>query len=459
MAMSPDDRKTFSLKIVSADSEIANYERAKGQMQAESDKMKKLDDANKNLFDPVNALVNQYQTELTSLDGNSRTTIVEQDIQDAASVKLQNHFYPNDTTVTVPSLAANHNVWTKPKPYARTYAVGKNYGEAFPGTVTKEGDLINAALTIITSALAYSDIERTSGTTLEATGSCSLSQYSTQATCTANGGTWTSGPQTLVTSTAVTTIKSNLVSAINALKTFLTTEVGQIVTTDKDTANQTQNNAAISNINTVIVPALNTWLAYLDFNSTGVNASNYNSYNVSLLGATKLHLTQLTALQTALNTRLAYVATRTAQLNTILGSITQDLETGDVTFTGLYGKRYSFLMLRLDLMNGSLNKLISMKQGFAAQISIVNSIKTNKATYQSIIPTTALAAHGNGTATISVVDASFLAPGDTVYIIAENQPELLRAIKSISGNTVVLNDIVPVKYKTTDKLRLYKDLG
>lgn len=459
MPLSPDDRKTFSLKIVSADTEVATYQVAQVQLAAEVVKSEKLDSANKNLFDPFNSLINTYQLEYTDLDGLTRTTITEQDILDSAAVKINNHFYPNNLQITVPSLSGSNNVWTKVKPFALTYAKGKNYTEGQP-VVTKEDDLIGAITTLISSATAYSTIERTSGLQISSTGTCSNPIYTDSATCTLNSGTWTPGPNVLSSYAAVVTLKNNLITAVNALKAFLQTEVTHVVTTDKDTSRQTQNNTAINDINNIIIPALNTWLAYADFNATGVTLFNFNVINPATLAPTKLYPTQLTALNTALTTRSSFVTTRLSQLSTNIGDISQDLTNGDViASSGLYGQRYGFLSLRLDLLNGSLTKLSGLRVAASAQASIVSSIRANKITYNSVVPTSALAAPGNDTNMIQVLDPSFLSVGDTVFIMAESQLELQRAVKSINGKRIELNDIVPSKYKTTDRLRIYKDLS
>lgn len=457
--LSQADRIAFSLNIVSADDEIKNISAAQAQIQTEIDKLSALDAANKNLFDPYNILANGYQSEYTKLDGNTRTSITEQDIQDAAAKKIQNRFFPNDTSVSVPSLTAFNNVWTKAPPFALGYGIGKNYQEVFPGVVTKEEDLINAVLGFITDTAAYQDIENTSGQTCT-DGTCSLPQYTTSASCTLNGGIWTPGPDTIGDYAPIHDLKDDMVAAVNALKSFLLTEVGTIVTNDPNTGNQTQNNTAISNINTVIIPALNTWLAYADFNTAHGQTTcvGFFAYNSNLLAPTKLHSTQLTALQTALNNRVSFVNTRKAQIGTVLGTVSQNVNTGATTGSGIYFQRYGFLSLRLNAFTGTLTRLSGMSTATVAQDTIKASIRANQATYFSILPTSIFAANANGTAVISLVDASFLSVGDVVYVYAENQEELVRGIKNINGNSVVLSDAVPTKYRISDKVRLYKDL-
>ncbi len=459
--LSKEDRLAFSLNIVTAADKIKAFEMSQAQTAAEIEKLVKLDAGNKNLFDPINALVTSYQSEAGKLDGIDRTTFIEQNIQDSASRTIQNYFFPNDLNVVVPSLAASHNVWIRIPPFALTYAIGKNYTEGY-GSVQKEADLINPLLALIASATSYTDIQLTTGQECSAGGTCSNPMYTDQATCVLNGGIWTpGGPDVISTYPAVQTLNTNLIAAVNAFKSFLLAEVAVIVTNDPDSGNQSLNNAAINNINNVIIPALNTWLAYVDFNTAHgqTTCAGFNGYNSNLLAPTKLHSTQLAALQSAVNARSSFVTTRTSQVLGFLGTITQDLNTGELTSsTGLYGKRYGFLLLRLHTLDGSLSKLKALQNGKTAQDSIKANITNTKNTYMSILPTSLLKGPGNGTNSVTLVDTSFLNPGDTVFVTAEGQEELQRAVKSVSGDTVILNDSIPAKFRPAEKARLYKDL-
>ena len=440
MPLSPEDRQAFSLKIVTSNVEINGILTAKAQLQSQIGKVQKLDTANKNLFTPINTLINAYHQEIQKLDGNQRTSITEQDILDSAGKKFQNHFFPNDTATNVPSLSSLNNVWPRVKPFALTYAIGKNYTEGYT-VIQKEGDLITAALGYITDSTNYSNIQNTTG------------QH-----CVSSPTPPTS---TIESFAAVQTLKTNLVNTINSLVAFLNAEVASIVTNDADAGRQAQNNAAITNINTVILPALNTWLAYPDFNTSHGQSTcaGFNSYDSNLLAPTKLHSTQLTALQSALTNRQSFVSTRLSQLNTVLGTVVQNITTGEVTSSsGLYGPRYSYLVLRLNALGGSLSQLVGLQTSTSAQDSIILGIKDAKAIYQSVVPTSILKAPASGTDKISLIDTSFLSVGDTVYIMSEGQQELQRAIKDIQGELVTLNEEVPAKYRPEEKARLYKDI-
>jgi len=458
MPLSQEDRIAFSLNIVTADDKIKAFNMSQAQTAAEIEKLVKLDAGNKNLFDPPNALITSYQAEMNMLDGNLRTTVVEQNIQDSASRVIQNYFFPNDQSITVPSLVPNHNVWIRIPPFALTYAIGKNYTEGY-GSTTKEADLINPILALITAAGGNTDIMNTTGQQCGSTGTCSNPMYTDQTSCTTNGGIWTPGPDAITSDPAIQQLKTDLVAAVNSYKAFLVSMAAIIVTTDP--INQVANQAAKDNINNVIIPALNTWLAYNDFNTAHgqTTCAGFNGYNANLLAPTKLHSTQLAALQSAIGARNTFYGTRLTQVTGYLGTITQDLATGELTSsTGLYGKRYGFLLLRLHTLDGSLSKLKALQNGKGAQDSIKANIANTKNTYMSILPTSLLKAPGNGTTSITLVDTSFLSPGDTVFVMAEGQEELHRAVKSVSNDTVILNDVIPAKYRAAEKGRLYKDL-
>lgn len=462
MAMTKDDRVAFSLKIVSADAEVKGLEAAKVALVTQQGVIQKLDTANKNLFDPSNLVINSYQAELAALTSIVRSVIVEQDILDAAAKKIQNHFFPNDLSAVVPSLSSLRNVWPRVQPFALTFAIGKNYFEVYPGTTQKEGDLIAPVLSLISSASIFTDIQKTSGQQVSTVGgTCSLLLYTTQATCiaaTPTPGVWTPGIDTIVAYPEVQTLATNLTAAVNALKTFLLAEVALIPVDPKQ---QTDNDAARDNINNVILPALNTWLAYQDIKNVPntVTPIQFPTYNPALLAPTKLHSTELAALQAAISSRSSFVTTRTGQIQVVLGNISQDINTGEITSqSGLYGKRYGFLLLRLNALGGSLTQLTSLQTASGAQDAIKANTLATKATYFSILPTSLLKANAAGSNVIHVVDPSFLAVGDQVFVFAETQEELTRGVKAIAGQMVTLSDVVPAKYTTSIKARIYKDL-
>lgn len=439
MSISQADRIAFSSYQVFAPVQIKGILMAQDNLQKQIDKSQALDTANDNLFLPSNAMINQYQPEFNNIDGNGRTTITEQDIIDSANKKLQNHFFPNDTTQTVPSLAALGNVWPYLNPFALSYAIGKNYVESYSPVTPNENSEILLIQGYVAEALgSYTNIEKTTG------------QHSVGAAV------------PIQTFALVQTLSTNILAAVNGWKTALLAQAAAIsAIVDSNTTNQANNAAALNNINNVIIPAINTWLAYPAFNPLpgGTLGAAFNATDPTPLAPTRLHSTELAALNSALLARVSFKSTRISQLNALLGSITQDLTNGNIlTSNGFYGQRYSFLTLRLNALNGSLTILASLQAASGAQTDIISNIQSTAATYYSVLPTTAFQSNANGTQFISLVDVSFLSPGDFVYIMADDQVELQRVIKTVLGNAITLNDIVPAKYTKSNNVRLYKDL-
>jgi hypothetical protein len=209
------------------------------------------------------------------------------------------------------------------------------------------------------------------------------------------------------------------------------------------------------------LPALNLWLSYSDFNTSHgqTTCAGFNGYDSGLLAPTKLHSAQLNALQLALTNRLSFIDTRISQLNTVLGTIVQNLSDGSITSSsGLYGERYSFMNLRLNTLGGSLIQLNSLNNSSSAQDQIVANLRNTQAVYATVIKASAFAASANNTNTINIKDIGVFSPGDTVYVVSATQPEILRAVKSVNGKAITLNDSVSQKYLNTDSARIYKVL-
>src|ERR1035437_6079105 len=104
MPLSKQDRLAFSLAIVSADAQIKGLADAGIQLQKMIDKAQALDTANSHLLTPTNALIDLYQAEFNPIDGQVRTSIIEQNVLDSAGHVLHNYFFPNDVLSPIPSL-------------------------------------------------------------------------------------------------------------------------------------------------------------------------------------------------------------------------------------------------------------------------------------------------------------------------------------------------------------------
>jgi hypothetical protein len=439
MPIAQADRIAFSLYELQAPTQIAGVLAAQAAIATQIAKSQAIDTANDNLFLPVNTKINQYQAEFNAIDGNQRTTITELDITNSANKKLQNHFFPNDTTQPVPSLSALGNVYPYLNPFALSYAIGKNYLQVYPANANNEDAQIAIIQAAFTTLAGNTDIQNTTGQKAD---------------------TVLSNP--IITFAALQTLSTAMNAAVVAWQAALTAETAAInAIVDTNPTNITNNATALANI-VVIQAALAAFRLLPTFTPMAgtTTGTTFNATNpATLTPHPQLYSVNLTTFHSAVTARAAFVVTRTAQLNAILGTIVQDMTTGIITSSsGLYGQRYSFLALRLNALNGSLTVLASLQTGSSAQTNIIASIKSTAATYYSILPTSGFQANANGTPFISLVDVSFLSVGDSVYVMADNQVEMPMAIKTILGNAVTLNGPVPAKYTTSSNARLYKDL-
>lgn len=457
MALSQDDRISISKKIVAIPMQNANADLITSQIEAEKQKAEKEDNANKKLLDDVNILVHGYQYELERYDGNGRNQLLEQDLIDAANRKLRNYFFPNDTQAPLPSIA--DGVWKNFVAFSGSKALGKSYLETY-STVAKEQSFIDDVIAKIAIVESFSNIIRSTGQSCGSSGTCSLPAYTTQATCTANGGTWTPGPDVISADPAMQAAATDLIASVQNWKNFLNGTDAVIVTADSDPTRSAQNTASkadITNSNSII----NVWqgLANFDTNHGQTTCVGFNAYNVNLLNPTKFRAAELLPLKNELVARQAFITTRVSQLNSNLGTVAQDMSTGDLTTaTGFYGQRMRIIDVRLNAMGGSLTKLKGLERGQSAQTEAKKSNDNAAAVYTSVMLATGLRAPATGNNTIHVLNSSGFSVGNTVYVMADNQSEIQTTITGIQGNAVTLADVIPPKYRQNEFARLYKTL-
>ena len=238
MSLSQNDRISISKKVVSIPKLIQNATNIKAILNVNLVPAQNADTANKNLMDYATLLINQYQLEAATLDGNVRTQMVEQNVLDSANHVIGNYFNQNQPQVATPGLPSG--LWSMFTPYSGNLAIGKNYAEVYT-TTTKEPDLITAINGYITTMQTYTADERHSGQSPIPTGTCSLSLYTNQVDCLAHSGTWTPGTPIYGDNAVLHTLATDLVTAVNTWSSFIQTELPLIVITDTGTK-QTQHN-------------------------------------------------------------------------------------------------------------------------------------------------------------------------------------------------------------------------
>jgi len=471
MALTQAERIEISKKIIDIPVQNAAFDNIKANLDENLVKITNEDNANKSLMDNNTVFIDPYQSELTELDGNERTVLVEQDMIDGAKKIKQNYFFPNDNQVPLPNVP--DGIWKFLTPFSGSVAIGLNYTEAFPstGNVREQDkiDAVNAQIAIIEAAIAG-----TRSTGLECgedmSGSCSGEDNPPQldqVSCEADNGTWTpsGGPDSYSPEAVIQQALIDIVAALNDWKAFMLAEKALILTTDTDTGRQTQNDAAIADIDNAVA-VIDSWLLYADWDTTttlpsgsgGTACAAFALMVAADFVASKLREDELQEIKDETAAREAFTLTRITQLNTNLGAVGQDLSTGEINASGsgLYDARYKAINVRLNLLGGSLNKKLGNEKGQAAQDAQKGTNDSAAALYDSVMKVSLLRAPASNTGTIHVLSSADFSIGNTIYIVAEDQEELTGTILNIQDNTVFLDFTIPEKYTHNNRSRLYR---
>jgi hypothetical protein len=461
MPLTKDERIRISEKIISIPVENALSEKLIADLGVSKAKAQDRDSGNKSIGDDYTVFIDGYQKELNKYDGNERTELIEQDYQDSANRIIQNPFFPNDSSVPTPALT--NGIWKYFIPYSGNKAIGKNYLETY-NTVTKEQDKIDAILTLITEVETYSDIQRSSGQhcVSTATGTCDIPAHTTQQDCIDNGGVWTSGVpiESIETYSEMQTAMSNLKTAVQGWEDFINTVDAVITTTDTDATRLAENQASRDDITASIV-IIDVWQALADFDTSHGQTTcvGFNNYDVSLLAPTKCRAAELQYIKDELTARQSFITTRISQIEGYLGTVVQDLSSGDITSrTGLYGKRFGVVDLRLNIMIGSLSEVKGYERGQDAQQQLQNANDNAADTYSDIMKVVLFRAPAAGTNVIHLMDGSGFEVGDSIYVVGYKLDEISATIENKDNNTIYLNVGVSKKYTRDINSRMYKML-
>lgn len=475
MALTQAQRIEISKKIIEVPTLNAGIDAIKASLDKEITKLDNEDGGNKSLMDDKTSLINPYQLEIAKLDGNIRTELQEQDLIDSANHTLQNFFFPNDNTVTLPSIS--DGVWKFLIPFSGSAAIGKKYTEDYDSTPKEQDKInsINSQISIIESIIAgtrSTGLECVIDTTGTCVGETPVGSGVDETTCLANGGTWTpnNGPDTYISSPTIQQALLDIVSAINEWKAILGEQKALIQAeniADSNTTRQSQNNAAISDIDNAI-SVIDSWLSYNDWDTTtslpsgsgGSGCAAFSSMISSDFTPSKLRSTELQEIKDEITSRTSFVSTRLSQISGYLGTVGQNLSTGELTGSGsgFYDQRFKIINLRINLLGGSLSKKLSMQKGKDTQDDLKTSNNNVLDVYSGIMNVSSLKAPASNTGTIHVSDGSLFSNGDFVYIVAQDQEELSGNIVSVSGNTIFLDISVPQKYTQNNQARIYKIL-
>jgi hypothetical protein len=466
MALSKDQRITISKKIIDIPIANASIDGNKAKIEEQKVQVQNEDEGNRALQDDVTALINPYQTEYNNIDNNQRNELLEQDLINSANKTNQNFFFPNDETVPLPNIP--DGIWKFFPPFANTKAVGRTYTETF--SQSRGEQVVIADMNALISQIeGYPQVERVSGRQCETVDNGSCAGESPpgsgvdQITCVTNGGVWTpllTGQKSPADSVADL---AQLITYINEWKGFLNNQKSALQTVngiDTNTSRVAENNTAIADIDNAIAE-IDSWLAFPDFDNRSLPNDCDDIYDLDEtdFDDVKLTTTILQTIKDEIAARTSFLGTRTGQLDTYLGSINQDYNTGTVAGgTGLYFERYSVIDIRLNLLGGSLNKLLSLDKGAAAQDAIKATNDNAAGVYASKLKVSRFKAPASNTGTLHLLSAADFTVGDSIYVVADKQEELTGNIVSINGDTVVVDFNVPEKYTHANSGRLYKTL-
>lgn len=397
-----------------------------------------VDNANKSIIDIRKPLIDGYQSELQMLDGNGRTQLIEQDYLNASNRILGNFFFYNQLNAPTPSNP--DGIWKSLQPFLLGYGIGKNYNETFT-PVQKEQDLIDAFDSAVTAFELLHPMERSTGQIPTANPS--------------------PPPATIIaTYPAAQTGLANIVTAIDNYLAFITNQSSVILTSDFNLTRQTQSISAKNYIDNTVIPAFNLWLSYNNFNTAHgqTTSAGFYAFNTALLAPTKGNPIQLDILKNVVLDRKNFIDnTRLPQLNTYLGSVSQDLTTGEIlSQSGLYGERASAIVMRLGVMGGSLSKIVGLESALKVQDAVANTNQVALNGYELLIRVQKLKAPANNTNIIHVPNASVFSAGDSVFVCGDGQAELSGTVIAVIGTRIDLDFQVPQKYTPQNNSRIYK---
>lgn len=459
MALTQSDRIAISKKIVGIPLSNASADRTSDELEKAKAEFEPQDVANASLISDQNILINAYQLELNRYDGNARNELVEQDFLDSINRVKNNPFFPNDPQLPLPGLP--NGIWVNFIPFANTKAIGKQFDATYAVT-TKEQDLLDDILSAIATVESFSVQTRSTGQACLEPGSCSLPIYDNEVDCEANSGTWTPsmGPDEIDDLPAMQAAGVALIDAVQAWEDFINGTYAVIPTTDTEPTRASQNDDSRSDITNTIAQ-IDTWQALQTYDITHgqTTCAGFNTFDVNTLNQTKFRSDSILILTNEITARIAFIVLRSGQINTDLGTVVQNTSTGSISsVTGFYGTRFRFIDLRLNAIAGSLTRLKGIERGQEAQGKLKEANDNAEIAYDAIMKAVSFRSPGTNTKSIHLLNTADFSVGNAVYIVSDTQNEISATIESIDGNRIVLDKVIPEKYRHNEYARLYKVL-
>lgn len=493
ITLTSDERIALSRRLVKIPIEDIAFSTAKDNADSSQIIYQNVDDGNKEFFDFYSGIANQYDSEAAAIDGGTRATFDETDVQDSAVQADPNLFFPvsapfnlflnpyivdevngvttststtgERTTITLAASAASpsgngilqiedilvngFNYGTGTDTLAVAYSSGGTAIETTAPLGASVGQYLylrdaSKSCILVVTAVAGVDITVYPLTTFA--GTIAIGSTISQAFAGFSAATRRSlssgAPIQSILDALTTTGSNSLITKVLTWETDLNTELTALTANEDTRTTQTaQIAAAIASVNTALT-AINTWQA---LSNTGAGG--------------KFDDAPLAALISAANTRYTYTTTRLSQISTAVGSVVDNLD-GTYTYgtiaTDIYYQRYRWLDIRINRALGSLTRSVNSARGANSIQALIDNNDFLYTAYQTVIVATRFADDSTGTNQAEVDNATIFSTGDSCYVVSETVGELAVVIQDIASSILTFNIDIPVGYLKTDLSRIYK---
>lgn len=481
MALTQDQRIQISLELLDLPLKIAGAQNAKLKLAELKLDLLSQDESLKLFFDKYNNITNYYQNEYRWLDGTTYTTLIEQDILDAAQKFGGNKFFPTDGS------------WLNFKPKLHNSALGlptsnspDNEIDVLNEFFYSPSDLIDLLINGQASVVPDDVLDGTS--------------YSGgSATLTVTTGGQTIGnllllddgvDSALVRVTAVNSLNIDVEEVIAPVSSVSSTgdvieDIDGFTNTERNTLTSTIGQNVLNELTNFIIQSILDWEASLDnqYSEVSLNEDSRSPQDSEILAAiadlanaqfiidtwqalpntgtlgtdSKFTDNNLVSITDEISDRISFIPTRTSQIDVALDTVNQNPD-GTFSGAGIYYQRFNTVDLRINLAGGPLTEYYEKGVADSALDQIIETNENKQTTFESELTVSALSSNGTGTNIIEVEDASGFSTSDSVFVVADGETELSGIITDITLNTVTLDFVVSSLYTTSKKARLYKQL-
>lgn len=473
MPLSNKDLSDIAKEFATAKGEMTDDKAAIPNIQEQVDKKQEQADRQYILYNDAHVeRATPYEVEHRWLDGTTYTTITQSQIETfGADTGKATYFYPVSWTKSNAQLQANGNGNPKTTSSDSESSV-LNRAIEDGGLISQVNLLINGQTSSATSKtldLAYSP-------------GATLLTFTTSHTFTTGKYLYISGSGTsaLVKITGVASLTVNIQEIIPPASTIAIggTAVENIVGFT-NTERQNLTSASYQRILTQLTARIDTASAL--YNTALTNQLTQLKINIDAPAQITAAKTSVTNAQTAYTTwsslpstgvgarftdtplsnfassytsRNSEISTRTGQITTALGSVSQDSE-GNYTGNGIYLQRFKCLNYLINTANGPLQQMNGLKSAKGNFQQKVANNADKLATYSNLVRYAGFTKDPTGSS-VEVDGASQFTASDTVLLSGTDLPSIECTVNSVSGKTIVLNITIPATYNKAAKAGIIK---